>query len=463
MSFDPFWPLEEMATRFARHELSSAEATTELIRRIKTLDGSLHAFCLVDEEGAIARAKASDEARARKQIASRLLGIPLAVKDIFDQAGRRTHAGSNALDDRLPDRSANAVEKLEEAGVVVLGRTNMVEFAFGGWGTNPVQGAPCNPWGLDSRLVAGGSSSGSAVAVAAGLVPAALGTDTGGSIRTPSAWCGIVGLKTSVGLVGRGGVVPLCPTHDSVGPMARTVRDVALLFEAMLGVDRRDVATWHVPSVHPLAAIEDGVKGLRIGFLTERDLAGVEPDIRLQHDRAIADLTALGARFQEITLPLSVSEYLASGGDIMSVESYALLGGYVDRADSPVDPTIADRIRRGRDIGAAAYYRLLEDRRLAQIALLDAAAGFDAFVAPGSHRSPVPLAEVDESQPPNHFGRLVNYLDLASLSVPAGLTPTGLPAGLQIIVRKFDDALALRIGRALEREREGLFIRPPGF
>ncbi|MBZ9742223.1 MULTISPECIES: amidase [unclassified Mesorhizobium] len=462
MTFDPFWTIEELSARFARRELSSLEATTELIRRISILDGKLHAFRAIDEDGALTSARAADEARVKSASTSPLLGVPMAVKDIFDQAGRPTLAGSNALDDRVPGRSANAVEKLDTAGMVAVGRTNMVEFAYGGWGTNPVQGAPCNPWGMRDHVVAGGSSSGSAVAVAAGFVPAALGTDTGGSIRTPAAWCGIVGLKTSVGLVGRGGVVPLCPTHDSVGPMARTVRDAALLLQAMLGTDGRDAATWHVPFISPLAGIEDGVKGLRIGILAERDLEGVEPDIRMLHDRAIADLTTLGAEFHEIALPLSMSEYLGSGGDIMSVESYALLGDYVERPDKLVDPVIAARIARGREISGAAYYRLLETRRLAQVAFHEAVAGFDALVAPGSHRSPVPLAQVDENQPPNHFGRMVNYLDLASLVIPVGSTASGLPAGLQIIVRKFDDALALRIGRALERERGGLFVSPHG-
>lgn len=356
---------------------------------------------------------------------------------------------------------ANAVERLEAAGMVLLGRTHMVEFGYGGWGTNPALGAPWNPWDGVAHRVAGGSSSGSAVAVAAGLVPAALGTDTGGSIRTPAAWCGIVGMKTSLGLIGRGGVVPLCPTHDSVGPLARSVRDAALLLQTMTGRDSRDITTWHAPAIEPMATIEDGVRGLRIGVLSESDLAGVEHDIRAEQDRAIADLTRLGAVFGEIRLPLSVAEYLSSGGDIMAVESYALIGAYVDRADSPVDPVIAQRIRRGQAIGAADYYRLLETRRQAQIALHEAMVGFDAFVMPGSHRSPVPLAVVDETEPPNHFGRMVNYLDLAALSLPVGVTSSGLPVGLQIVVRKYCDPLALQIGRALERERDGCFVAPP--
>ncbi|MER8435958.1 amidase [Mesorhizobium sp. M1393] len=433
------------------------------MRRITDLNADLHAFCEIDGDYALAQARKADALRNAASPCSPLLGIPLAIKDIFDHAGHATHAGSNALDDRLPGQSATVVEKLEMAGMVILGRTNMVEFAYGGWGTNPVQGAPRNPRGQHGHLVAGGSSSGSAVAVAAGLVPAALGTDTGGSIRTPAAWCGIVGLKTSIGLVGRGGVVPLCPTHDSVGPMTRTVRDAAILLEAMAGADRRDVSTHNAPSIRPLDNIEKDIKHLRIGILPERDLEAVEPEVRALHDRSIVELRALGASFDEIRLPLSISQYLSSGGDIMSVESYALLGSYVDRPDSPVDAVIAGRIKRGKTLTGPEYYQLLETRRLAQIAFIDAAHGFDAFVAPGSHRTPVLLGDVNESQPPNHFGRLVNYLDLASLSIPIGLTTQGLPAGLQIIVRKFDDARALRIGRALERERGGLFVPPPGF
>jgi aspartyl-tRNA(Asn)/glutamyl-tRNA(Gln) amidotransferase subunit A len=230
-----------------------------------------------------------------------------------------------------------------------------------------------------------------------------------------------------------------------------------------MGADRRDAATQNVALIRPLDDIENGVKDLRIGVLPERDLEGVEPELRTLHDRAIAELRALGASFSEIALPLSISQYLGSGGDIMSVESYALLGTYVDRPDSPVDPVIAGRIRRGKGLTGPEYYQLLETRRQAQMAFVDAAQEFDAFVTPGSHRTPVLLADVDENEPPNQFGRLVNYLDLASLSIPIGCTAEGLPAGLQIVARKFDDARALRIGRTLERERGGLFVAPPGF
>lgn len=462
MTIDPFSTIEGLAQAIAHRKVSSAEMTHAYLQRIRALNETLHAFCEVDEDAAMASALKADSLQETDGPLPPLLGIPVAIKDNFDQANRHTRAGSNALDDRLPTRSATAVDKLSNAGMIAVGRTHMVEFGFGGWGTNPVQGAPCNPWGVSQHLVAGGSSSGSGVAVAAGLVPAALGTDTGGSIRTPASWCGIVGLKTSQGLVSRRGVVPLCPTHDSVGLMTRSVRDAALLFEAMLGPNLGDCSTLCAPAIKPLEEIEKGINGLRIGKLSERDLADVEPDIRKHYEQSIVDLVKLGAEVREIELPLPLSSYLVKGGDIMSVESCALLRHYLDRPECPVDPLIADRIRRGAAISGPAYFRMLEERRQSQLTFADAASNFDAFLTPGSHRSPVALAKVDENEPSNQFGRLVNYLDLAGLVVPIGLTDRGLPVGLQIVVKRFDDALALRIGRTLERERGGLFAPPPG-
>lgn len=461
-TIEPFAMIEEIGAALQRREISSVELTTVLLDRIQRLDGQLHAFAEIHANEAISKARKAD-ARRRAGEDGPLLGIPLAVKDIFDVAGQATRAGSLALDDRNPTRSANAVERLEAAGMVMLGRTHMVEFGYGGWGTNAVLGAPRNPFDGTMHRVVGGSSSGSAVAVAAGFAPAALGTDTGGSIRTPAAWCGIVGVKTSVGLIGRGGVVPLAPTHDSVGPMTRSVRDAALLFQILAGNDARDTTTFMAPAVDAMSTIEDGISDARIGVLPERELAGVEAPVRVMYDQALLELSALGARLKEMSLPLPVAEYLNQGADIMSVESYALLGTYVERSLDKVDPIIAGRILRGAGISAADYHRVLEARRVAQATLAERMHGFDAFVLPGSHMLPLPLEEVDESKPPNLFGRAVNYLDLASLCIPIGITESGLPTGLQIVVRKFDDAKALQIGRAFERQRGGLFSAPPAY
>ncbi len=457
-----FQTIESLSAALADGLLTSESLVQEYLNRINRFDDKLHAFVSVYGEQSMNDARACDTARTIGKSVGPLHGIPVAIKDIFDYAGHPTEAGSAALTDRHPAVSANAVRRLEAAGMIVLGKTHMVEFAFGGWGTNPVKGTPWNPWDLETHRVPGGSSSGSAVAVAAGLAPAALGTDTGGSIRTPAAWCGLVGLKTSSGLIGRGGVVPLCPTHDTVGPLTRSVRDAAYLLAALAGVDPLDPATAEAPKSAPLAEIERGIRGFRLGVLGQGDLARVAPEVRQLFVKALEELESLGAHIEEIRLPLSIEEYLTGGGDIMSVESYRHLGHYVDPADSTVDPVIRARIMRGREIPASVYLRLLDTRRSAQAEFLTRLDRLDALIVPGCHQPPIPVDEVDEQAPPNIFGRFVNFLDLASLSVPIGITAAGLPGAIQIVVRRFDDPLALRIGRAFEKARGGLVQRPPG-
>lgn len=455
----PFATIEEMSAALSAGAVSSVELTRAHLDRIEA-DPALRAFAEVNTESALAAAQVADTRRANGD-GGPLLGVPLAVKDIFDIAGQRTRSGSLALDDRLPTTSATAVVKLEAAGMVVLGRTEMVEFAYGGWGTNPVRGAPRNPWDRSVHRTPGGSSSGSGVAVAAGLAPAALGTDTGGSVRTPAAWCGIVGMKTSLGLVSRSGAVPLAPTHDTVGPMTRSVRDASLLIEAMSGPDPLDPPTLTAPELDLLSGIEAGVRGMRIGILHDSDLTNVEPPVRALCDDATRTYQTLGATITKIALPLPAADYMAPAGDIMSFEGNAWLGRYVEADADKVDPVIAERILRGKAISDTQYEAILAEREEAHLALAAAIDGIDAILMPGAHLLPIPLAEVDEAQPPNRFGRIVNYLDLASLVVPVGLA-SGLPVGIQIVVRKFDDALALRIGRSLEREH-GQFGSPPGY
>lgn len=455
-----FASLEALAAALRRREISSEEVTGVFLERIARLDRKLRAFTSVFREEALIRAGMADKIRSAGRPLGPLHGLPVAIKDLFDYAGQPTEAGSLASKDRHPAASAHAVRCLENAGMIVLGKTQMVEFAFGGWGTNRVKGTPWNPWDLGTQRVPGGSSSGSAVAVAAGLAPAALGTDTGGSVRTPACWNGIVGLKTSSGLIGRGGVVPLCPTHDSVGPLTGSVRDAALLLQALAGFDPEDPATVGAPRLSPLADIERGIEGFRLGILGDDDLNRVEPEVRQSFEAALKDFEALGARLEEIRLPLSIDDYLTGGGDIMSAESFAHLGCYAEPSDSPIDPVIRDRILRGRDISAPAYLGLLEQRRVAQAEFLARLDRLDALIVPGCHQVPVRVDDVDEEAPPNIFGRFVNFLDLAGLSVPVGLTAAGLPVGMQIVVRRFDDPLALRIGRAFEKTRGGLVQRP---
>ena len=457
---DPFRTCDSLASALAAGETSSRELVDLYLGRIRALDGKLHAFVSVFEEEARLAAEDRDKARAAHSVGP-LHGIPVAIKDLFDYAGHRTGAGSKAWSAAPAAATAFAVQRLEEAGMIVLGKTQTVEFAYGGWGTNPVMGTPWNPWDLAVHRAPGGSSSGSAVAVAAGLAPVALGSDTGGSIRIPSCFCGLVGLKTSRGVIGRGGVFPLSPSLDSVGPLTRSVRDAALLVDAMEGFDAGDEETSRGRRLNLLEGLELGIAGLCIGRLAADEMAELAPDVRALFEAALRRFEDLGARVEEVRLPRRVGDYLRDAGDIMSAESYANLADLIDDEASPVNPVIRGRIGRGRDISRDAYARLIERRRSDQIDFATVFDQVDAIAAPICQAPAPPLGEIDENAPPALYGRIVNFLDLASLALPMGRLQHGLPTALQIMVPRFADALALRIGRAFEKAGGGQ-MRPAG-
>lgn len=454
----------ELGRLLAEGRVTSEAITGRALERIAAHDGALHAFVGVFAEEALQAAIASDRRRCRGESRGFLDGVPYAAKDLFHVKGWPTRAGSRALGSEPQAVTANAVTRLTEAGMVLVGKVQTVEFAFGGWGTNHITGTPLNPRDPDVPRAPGGSSSGSGVAIAAGLVPAALGTDTGGSIRNPAAMCGIVGLKTTVGRIGRGGLLTLATSFDSVGPLTRSVEDAALLFAAMAGRDPLDPATFGVPPVALSSAPEHDLAGLRLTIPAPRDLAGVDPHVLERFRAALADLEALGADIREKAMPRAPEAYMALTGELMSAESWHHLGRYAGPDDSPVHPDVRSRILKGREIDGARYQDLLEQRRAAQIEFAAYLEGADALLTPTAPILPPPLAEIDETKTPlGTFTRFVNLMDMAALSVPTGLVGTGLPTALQIAVPRFEEALALRIGRALEIRRGGLFEPPPAY
>jgi aspartyl-tRNA(Asn)/glutamyl-tRNA(Gln) amidotransferase subunit A len=295
------------------------------------------------------------------------------------------------------------------------------------------------------------------------LVPAALGTDTGGSVRNPAAMCGIVGLKTSVGLIGRGGLLPLATSFDSVGPMTRSVEDAAILLAALQGRDADDPATFGITPADPLRHLGDGVAGLRLQIPAERDLVAVEDEVLRLFKATVDELATLGAAITQKPMPCQPEEYMAMTGDLMAAESWHHLHRYVEPEDSVVHPVIRNRILHGRTIDGTRYQELVAMRRNAQIDFHRYLADADAFLTPTAPILPRPLAEIDEAKTPlGTFTRMVNLMDMAALSVPVGLVGH-LPVALQIVVRRFQDPLALRIGRALELHRGGLFVPPGGY
>lgn len=435
--------------------------TKATLARIERDNGALRAFVTILPETALAEA-ALAEARAKTGDAARPLnGIAIAVKDIIDIAGQVSGCGSLTQQGSKPAASdAAAVARIRAAGAVIPGKTHTVEFAFGGYGTNVTVGTPHNPWDRRVHRIPGGSSSGSGVAVGGGLVPGALGTDTGGSVRIPAALCGCVGLKTSIGRVGRSGVAPLSQTLNSVGPLARDVTLAARMLVALQGADADDPTTGGIAPVDPFATLEKGINGLRFGRIADADMPLTSPEMRADFDAAVRRLEMLGARIEPVKLPHSFDAYGSLCGEIMAPEAYANWRALADDPASRLADPIRARMLSGK-VAAADYISALkrQQREIANgLAVFDR---LDAIVLPTIPFPAIAVAEVDERRAPMAaHTRFVNYLDLAALAIPTALSTGGLPMSLQIVVRKFDDALALRIGRAFEIARGG-FPKPP--
>jgi aspartyl-tRNA(Asn)/glutamyl-tRNA(Gln) amidotransferase subunit A len=465
MSADlPFHSLTQLSGLLARGETTSREIVTTCLDRVAALDGKLHAFVDVYRDDALACAQASDLERRAGAVRGPLHGLPIALKDLLHMEGRQTTAGSKSWLGRKSDHTATVVARLLAAGMIPLGKTHMVEFAFGGWGRNAPMGAPWNPWDMHTHRVAGGSSSGSAVAVAAGLAPAAIGSDTGGSIRIPAALCGLTGLKTTYGLISLYGAVPLSTTLDSIGPITHTVEDAALLTAAMAGPDPRDSATRDAPLFDAEAALagDADVRGLRITCVPLTQWPAVpSPDVLDAYMATIAVLRDLGALVAEEPTPLDFEDLMVRNGRLIAAEAYAVHRAYIEDPALPIDPWVRKRTLGGKLIGAADYIDELAQRRRAAQQFAGWMRGRDALLTPTLPITATPLADVDEATTPlATFTRAANYLGACALSLPAGLSADGLPLGMQFIGAPFAEAMLVRIGRAVQRATAWHLRRP---
>ncbi len=445
-------PARRLASLIASGEVTSRQAVEACLARIQAIDTKLHAFVDVWGDEAVAVAEARDRETGAGIALGPLHGVPVALKDLCEVEGRVTTCGSMMWRERVSPLTATIVHRLRAAGAVILGKTHMVEFAFGGWGTNAPMGTPWNPWDLAVHRVPGGSSSGSAVAVAAGMAPLAIGSDTGGSVRIPAAMCGLVGLKVTVGRISNHGILPLSDTLDTIGPLTRSVVDAAVMFAVLHGPDPADTATHNLPVVDPLTGIEAGVAGLRLGVLSDAERDGVDAEVLAAYDEACRALEREGATLAEVMLPESFPACLEQTGRIIAAEAYAVHRDWIHDDALPFDPNVRARVLGGRDITAADYILILRQRREVQRRIATALQDFAALLTPTAPQAAIPLAEVDETAVPlSRFTRAVNYLDMCGLAVPCGLSSTGLPLSLQIIGHAFDEARVLRIGRAYER------------
>jgi len=458
MSTEPaLMSLTAVAKAIAEKQVSSHEVTRSCLHRISQWQPKLNAFMEVEAESALRAADEADAALAKGQTRGPLHGVPLAHKDMYYDAGKVVTCGSLIRRDFVASTTSTALQRLKDAGTIRLGSLQMVEFAYGPTGHNYHYGAVHNPW--KSGYVTGGSSSGSGSAVGARLTFAALGSDTGGSVRMPAHFCGVTGLKTTYGRVSRAGAMPLSQSLDTVGPLARTAEDCALLLGLMAGADPEDPTASNLPVPDYMAATTASIKGLKIGVPTAFYVDDLDPDVAKALDDTVAVLKREGADVVKVELP-DQRQLSAACQLVLAVEAAAFHKRWLIERPQDYGPQVLMRLQNGLAIPAVLYLEAMRWRGPALAAHVAATSGVDAVLAPVAPVAAPTIAESDVGNSPDaeaviqrltRFTRPINYLGLPSLAIPAGFSPKGLPVGMQLIGRSFDEATLLTIGAAFQR------------
>ncbi|MFZ2948354.1 MAG: Asp-tRNA(Asn)/Glu-tRNA(Gln) amidotransferase subunit GatA [Desulfuromonadaceae bacterium] len=469
--------IHELHTALKSRQVSSVEATTAMLERIESVEPRIGSFITVTPEKALAAARDADQRIARGEC--RLLtGIPLAIKDIFLTEGIRTTCGSRILDNFTPPYSATSWEKLRDRGAVLLGKLNQDEFAMGSSNESSAYGITHNPW--DTTRIPGGSSGGSAAAVAASQAVATLGTDTGGSIRQPASHCGCVGLKPTYGRVSRYGVIAYASSLDQVGPLTRDVADCAAMLEAVAGHDPKDSTSVDTPVPDYSATLTHGVKGLKIGLPKEYFIDGLDPDVQKAMESAIETYRRLGAEFVDISLPHTdyavATYYLIATAEASSnlarydgvrfghrAEADGLLDMYTRSRSEGFGAEVKRRIMLGTYALSSGYYdayyvKAQKVRTLIMNDFIAAFADIDIMLTPVA---PTPAFKIGEKTDDplqmylsDIFTIPVNLAGTCAMSLPAGFSMSGLPIGLQLIGKPFGEEAILRAGHAFEQATE---------
>lgn len=442
--------------------LSPVELTQACLDRIERWNPRLNAFITVTAETALAQARAAEAEIQRGVWRGPLHGMPLALKDLVDTAGVPTTAASALFKDRVPVEDAEVVRRLLAAGAVLLGKLNLHEFAYGGSSVVSYFGPVRNPW--DPERIAGGSSGGSAAAVAAGLCLGALGTDTAGSIRLPAACCGIVGLKPTYGLVSTRGVIPLSWSNDHVGPMARGVRDATLILQAIAGYDPQDIASRELPVPDYAAALGRETKSIRLAIPRDFFFSDLDPEVAVRVEDALKVLEGMTSGAREVVIPVVPDRTVAAA------EAYAYHEKFAAESPALYQPETLKRIRAGAEISAADYIRKCNEMEQLRRQIAGAFQDFDLLLTPTSPVPPPTFAELEATPGELRRRELLmlrntrpfNALGLPAISVPCGFTRTGLPVGLQICGPPGGDALVLQLAYAYEQATEWHLRQPQG-
>jgi aspartyl-tRNA(Asn)/glutamyl-tRNA(Gln) amidotransferase subunit A len=454
--------ITEAAAGLRRKDFSPVELTKSCLARIEAIDSKLHSFITLIVDLALKQAREAEQELLTGKDRGPLHGIPIALKDLYATKGIRTTCHSAVLEHWIPDHDATAVTELQEAGTILLGKLGMHEFAFGGPSVDAPFPAVRNPW--NTAHIPGGSSSGSGAALAAGLCYGALGSDTGGSIRTPSSHCGIAGIKPTYGRVSRFGVVPLSWSLDHAGPMARSVEDCAILLQAIAGYDAKDPASANVDVPDFRTQLRDGIKGLRVGVPRANwfdENKGIDPETEAVFDNALKTLESLGAFIVEID-GKAFSIARKANQTILVCEAYAYHEKTLQATPMKFGSSVRRRMLEGAFLSAADYITAQRARSVLNDQIRANFSRVDVFAVPGAARPPEAFDGMDPNEQnfrPN-FTNPFNLTGLPAISVPCGFTLGNLPVGLQIAARPFEEATCFCVAYAYEQATEWHSRRP---
>ena len=445
--------LEATVQKTRAGTLSVEQTISEALQRIEASNSKLKAFVYLNKDRAVEDARHLDRVAALGAPKGPLFGVPLAIKDIIHVAGMPTGGGSFTRKDVAPPtQDAVVVQRLRNAGAIIIGKVATVEYAFGGWGSNETVGAPVNPWDLKRDRIPGGSSSGSGVSVASGMVPGALGSDTGGSIRLPSSFSGMVGLKTTAGLIPTTGVLPLSDMLDTIGPMTRTVRDAAILFDVLT---ERAEST----SLPPHQAGPKPFGGKRIGVPEDLGIT-LHPHTESIWQETLKRVKEAGATLVPVRFPKSLADYAAPCGMFLAVDGYRHYHAFANEEPNRLGDAVRRRMLSGKSVSAVDYIENIASRDRNKSVIAQVFEGIDALMTPTTAFPAPLLGEHPEHDSPAVFTRFANYFELAAISLPAGVTSEGLPVGMQFVVPGLQEARALDLAYRLELSLGGPILCP---
>jgi aspartyl-tRNA(Asn)/glutamyl-tRNA(Gln) amidotransferase subunit A len=460
--------MADLGRMVATKQVSPVEVVRAHLDRIAALDPKLRAFITICADAALESARAAEADLMAGRVVGPLHGVPWAPKDLYSTRGVRTTGGSKILADAVPGEDSTVVARLTRGGAILLGKLNMHEFAYGPEGLNAHYGDTRNPWSADAHRIAGGSSSGSGAAVAAGLAPGSLGSDTGGSIRIPASLCGITGLKPTYGRVSRAGVLPLAWSMDHVGPMTRSARDCALMLGAIAGYDPADRTTSVLPVPDYGAALTGDVKGLRVGLLRAHFTDTAASDVRAAVEASAKQLEQAGAVVDEVNLT-QVIHVAAASAAIVASEALAYHAPWMRSRPQDYQPDVRERLRLGAFVNGAHYVRAQQIRALVTREVDEALARRDVLLAPATPLVAPVLGERETilgAGPSDVRAALLgctrpfNFSGHPACAAPCGFSAAGLPIGLQIVGRPFDEATVLRVVDAYQRMTDWHTRRP---